>query len=105
MLAAIAYRSLAQAKAAHADIKVLAAGDSDAQKKAIQMLKVLKTLLSLGNQNFPLPVLLKSKMKEIQNLPSRWRKTKTFLHYTNYPPFHKNHKKEIKKWKTKYWGK
>ena len=42
MLSAIAYRSLAQAKAAHADIKVLAAGDSDAQQKAIQMLKVLK---------------------------------------------------------------
>ena len=39
MLSAIAYRSLAQAKAAHADIKVLAAGDSDAQQKAIQMLK------------------------------------------------------------------
>ena len=39
MLSAIAYRSLAHAKAAHADIKVLAGGDSDAQKKAIQMLK------------------------------------------------------------------
>ena len=39
MLSAIAYRSLAKAKADHADIKVLAAGDSDAQLKAIQMLK------------------------------------------------------------------
>ena len=39
MLSAIAYRSLAQAKAAHADIKVLAAGDSDDQQKAIQMMK------------------------------------------------------------------
>ena len=39
MLSGIAYRSLAHAKAAHADVKVLAAGDSDAQLKAIQMLK------------------------------------------------------------------
>ena len=39
MLSAIAYRSLAQAKADHADVKVLAAGDLDAQKKAIQMMK------------------------------------------------------------------
>ena len=39
MLSAIAHRSLTQAKADHADVKVLAAGDSDAQQKAIQMLK------------------------------------------------------------------
>ena len=39
MLSAIAYRALAQAQADHADIKVLAAGDSVAQQKAIQMLQ------------------------------------------------------------------
>ena len=39
MLSAIAYRSLAQAKADHADIKVFAAGDSGLQQEAIQMLK------------------------------------------------------------------
>ena len=56
MLSAIAYRSLAQAKADHADIKVLAAGDPDAQQKAIQMLKVLKFLtlpLSRGTKTSP----------------------------------------------------
>ena len=39
MLSGIAYRSLAHAKAAHADVKVLAAGDSDAQQKAIRIMK------------------------------------------------------------------
>ena len=39
MSSAIAYRSLAQAKADHADIKVSATGDSDAQQEAIQLLK------------------------------------------------------------------
>ena len=39
MMSAVAYRSLTQVKADHADVKVLAAGDLDAQKKAIQMMK------------------------------------------------------------------
>ena len=39
MLSAISYRSLSQAKAARADIKVLAAGSEEDQKKAVQMMK------------------------------------------------------------------
>ena len=48
MLSGIAYRSLAHAKAAHADVKVLAAGDSDAQLKAIQMLKDMAPSSGVG---------------------------------------------------------
>ena len=39
MLSAIAYRSLTQAKAAHADIKMLAAGTMEDQQKAVQLMK------------------------------------------------------------------
>ena len=48
MLASVAYRSLAKAAAKHADIKVLAAGNEDNQRKAIQMLKEAAPTTGVG---------------------------------------------------------
>ena len=48
MLASIAYRSMTKAAAKHADIKVLAAGTEDDQRKAIQMLKEAAPTTGVG---------------------------------------------------------